>query len=76
MILVGKKKLNTYGGFQLWFLLKSIPHHLVPLNTLTPYERGKICALLKEGFSPSQIAKKLGRHRSTIYREIKRGTTT
>jgi IS30 family transposase len=43
---------------------------------LTPYERGKICALLKEGFSPTQIAKKLGRHRSTIYREIKRGTTT
>ncbi len=26
---------------------------------LTPYERGKICALLKEGFSPSQIAKNL-----------------
>nr|WP_041423819.1 IS30 family transposase [Thermosediminibacter oceani] len=26
---------------------------------LTPYERGKICALLKEGFSPTQIAKKL-----------------
>jgi len=43
---------------------------------LTPYERGKICALLKESFSPTQIAKKLGRHRSTIYREIKRGTTT
>ena len=43
---------------------------------LTPYERGKISALLKEGFSPTQIAKKLGRHRSTIYREIKRGTTT
>jgi IS30 family transposase len=71
-------KTNTYGGFQLWFLLKSIPHHIALLNTLhhTKYERGKISALLKEGFSPTQIAKKLGRHRSTIYREIKRGTTT
>jgi IS30 family transposase len=29
-----------------------------------------------KGFSLIQIAKKLGRHRSTIYREIKRDTST
>ena len=43
---------------------------------LNPFERGKIFALLREGVSPAQIAAKLGRHRSTIYREINRGTTT
>jgi len=31
MMLVGKKT-NTYGGFQLWFLLKSIPHYLLLLS--------------------------------------------
>ncbi|PVZ15904.1 helix-turn-helix protein, partial [Clostridium thermopalmarium DSM 5974] len=39
------------------------------------YERGEIYALLKEGKSIRYIAKKLGRSPSTIYREIKRGTT-
>lgn len=43
---------------------------------LTQFDRGRIHALLKEGLNPSQIATKLGRHRSTICREIKRGTTT
>jgi len=43
---------------------------------LSQYERGEIFALLKEGYPVSKIAEKLGRHRSTIYREIKRGTTT
>jgi IS30 family transposase len=42
---------------------------------LTHFDRGRIHTLLKEGFNPSQIATKLGRHRSTIYREIKRDTT-
>lgn len=43
---------------------------------LSSYQRGSIYSLLQEGYNPSYIAKKLGRHRSTIYREIKRGTTT
>lgn len=42
---------------------------------LTVFERGSIYSLLKEGFTPSSIATKLGRHRSTIYREIERGNT-
>lgn len=44
---------------------------------LSTYERGSIYALLKKGHSQSSIAKELGRrHRSTISREIRRGTTT
>jgi IS30 family transposase len=43
---------------------------------LSAYERGKIAALLKEGYSQRKIAEKLGRSSSTINREIKKGTTT
>ncbi len=43
---------------------------------LSAFERGKISALLDEGLTPGAIATALGRHRSTITREIKRGTTT
>lgn len=41
---------------------------------LTSFERGCIEALLVEKRPVSYIAKHLGVHRSTIYREIKRGT--
>ncbi len=43
---------------------------------LTLVERGKISAYLDQGLKVTEIAKKLGCHRSTIYREIKRGTVT
>lgn len=43
---------------------------------LTQYDRGRIHAWLQEGLSKAEIARKLGKHRSTISREIKRGTTT
>lgn len=43
---------------------------------LSPFERGQIKALLKEGKKQLYIADKLGRSPSTISREIKRGTTT
>lgn len=43
---------------------------------LSAFERGKISALVDEGLTPSAIARALGRHRSTITREIKRGTVT
>ena len=36
-------------------------------------ERTKIEDYLKAGWSPRQIADDLGRHISTVYREIKRG---
>lgn len=53
--------------------------HTTPARTfkhLTEFERGSIYSLLEEGYTPSTIAKKLKRHRSTICREIKRGTVT
>lgn len=43
---------------------------------LSAFERGKIGALLDQGLSANAIAKEMGRHKSTIAREIKRGTTT
>ena len=42
---------------------------------LTTYERGRIEALHKLGYSNRQIASSLGRHRSSIDREIKQNTT-
>ncbi|WP_029236923.1 helix-turn-helix domain-containing protein, partial [Streptococcus sobrinus] len=42
---------------------------------LSEVERGKIEAFLSEGVKPAEIARRLGRSRSTISREIKRGTT-
>ena len=41
-------------------------------NQLTPQERYTISSYRKAGLSVSQIAEEMGRHRSTIYREIKR----
>lgn len=41
---------------------------------LTERERYQIEILLKENYTPKQIAETLHRHKSTIYREIKRGT--
>lgn len=40
----------------------------------TLYERMKIETLLENGFKPKQIALKLNRHYTSVYREIKRGT--
>jgi transposase, IS30 family len=42
---------------------------------LSTYDRGRIHALAQEGLKPADIARKLDRHRSTICREIERGTT-
>ncbi len=39
-------------------------------------ERVRIEVLLNEGYSKAYIAKKLGRHKTTISNEIERGTTT
>lgn len=41
---------------------------------LSATERGEIVAYLKMGKKPIEIARLLGRHRSTICREIKRGS--
>ena len=43
---------------------------------LSPSERGEISAYLKMGKKPAEITRLLGRNRSTITREIKRGTVT
>jgi IS30 family transposase len=39
-------------------------------------ERGEIKALLREGHGPTAIAERIGRHKSTVSREIRRGTAT
>ena len=46
-----------------------------PYCHLSEVERGKIESFLSEGLKPAEIARRLGRSRSTISREIKRGTT-
>ncbi|EGO63110.1 IS30 family transposase [Acetonema longum] len=43
---------------------------------LSPYERGRMQALLQEKHSLRYIARQLNRHPSTISRELKRGTVT
>ncbi|MDG3141524.1 helix-turn-helix domain-containing protein, partial [Streptococcus suis] len=43
---------------------------------LSASERGEMSAYLKMGKKPAEIARLLGRHRSTICREIRRGTVT
>ena len=46
------------------------------MSYLTPYERTKIEIMLKDGKDPKEIAASLGRHYTTIYKEIKKGTVT
>ena len=45
-----------------------------PYHHLSEAERGKIEAYLSEGLKPAEIARRLGRNRSTISRELRRGT--
>lgn len=39
---------------------------------LTPFERGRIEATVRQGYSVSMIADKLGRHKSTVSRELRK----
>lgn len=41
-------------------------------NHLSPTERYQIQAWLEQGLNKCQIARRLGRHRSTVYRELAR----
>ena len=43
-------------------------------TTISLEERKMIEKYRRQGFSVSQIAKALGRHRSSIYRELKKGS--
>ena len=43
-------------------------------HQLTSEERYALSALRKQGCSPARIARVLGRHRSTIYREVRRNS--
>lgn len=43
---------------------------------LTPGERYELSALRRQGLRPAEIARALGRHRSTITREIRRNWCT
>src|SRR5215204_6157300 len=42
---------------------------------LTPEERYMLAALRRQGLTQSQIARALGRHRSTVCREVRRNST-
>jgi IS30 family transposase len=42
---------------------------------LTPEERYMLAALRRQGLNKSQIARSLGRHRSTVCREVRRNST-
>lgn len=42
---------------------------------LSPEERYMLAALRRQGLNQSQIARSMGRHRSTIYRELRRNST-
>jgi transposase, IS30 family len=44
-------------------------------NQITPEERYTLGVLRKQGYSNAQIARALGRHRSTIGREVRRNST-
>src|SRR5215213_9249968 len=44
-------------------------------HQLSPEERYMLAALRRQGFSKSQIARALGRHRSTVGRELRRNST-
>lgn len=46
------------------------------MSYLTERERYQIEILLKERYTPKQIAERLHRHKTTIYREIKRGSVS
>ena len=41
---------------------------------ITETERYKIETMLQDGINPKEIAQRIGKHYTTIYREIKRGT--
>ena len=43
---------------------------------LTPYQRGEIQTLLREGLPKTKIAQTIGIARSTLYAELERGTVT
>lgn len=43
---------------------------------ITETERYKIETMLQDGIKPREIAQRIGKHYTTIYREIKRGTVT
>ena len=47
----------------------------MPYHHLTPFERGQIQALLKQGVNRSAIGRSLNRDRSTIVRELARNAT-
>ncbi|HEX72729.1 MAG TPA: helix-turn-helix domain-containing protein [Candidatus Hydrogenedentes bacterium] len=44
----------------------------MPYAHLSPYERGEIYILSMRGESLTEIGRKMGRHRATIGRELKR----
>ncbi len=46
-----------------------------PYHQLTQQERYHLNALIETGFSVREIAKRLNRHHSAVYRELRRNST-
>jgi transposase, IS30 family len=57
-------------------VVDSVDPGVAPRAALTFLERCRLEQLLEQGYRPAQVAEFLGRHRSTIGREIKRGMTS
>ena len=53
-----------------------LSHNPKKFHHLNEFQRGQIEALLKLNLPKTQIAKRVGISRSTLYHELKRGTTT
>ncbi|HEV7891124.1 MAG TPA: helix-turn-helix domain-containing protein, partial [Pyrinomonadaceae bacterium] len=60
-------------------LAKILNHHeevlAMTYRQLTPEERYMLAALRRQGLNQSEIARSLGRHRSTVCREVRRNST-
>src|SRR5690606_40371249 len=70
--MIKSTKTQSYGGLSM-VRTKSITNKRT-FKHLTEYDRGKIDVMHKHGKSLQEIADEIGCHKSTICRELKRGT--
>lgn len=73
---MSRRLVKEFAAFRRIYGLKRGKGMARTFKQLTKADRIKIEALLKAGHSKEEIAEQLHVHRSTIYREVKRGTFT